>query len=194
MDNTSGSEFVSPLSHETTRDKPETVSCLTAPYRGETETTGGRKKAIRRFDEFRTLNIRKQRRWELRNKKSHRCTNCGSKPLRGRTLCRKCRNKRRVISRRAWAKRYCNPEFRTQYLLKRKLAYWHYRQLGYNARESTQLSGKGIKTDIGPAPPPIPIWREPRNVPVEFGCFDGRWQERYVNTIGALPEGPLPSS
>jgi hypothetical protein len=153
------------------------------------------RKQIRRFDTFtHTPFPSRQCRYSARNIAEGKCSNDPNKALPGSTLCQRCRNRRRVISRRAWAKRYCNPEFRKQYLLKRKLAYWHYRQLGYNAREATQLSGKGIKADIGHAPPPIPIWREPRNVPVEFGCFDGRWQYRYKNTTGELPEGRLPSS
>lgn len=45
MNSTSGSNFVSPLSHEKTRDEPETCLVSHHPIGGETETTGGRREA-----------------------------------------------------------------------------------------------------------------------------------------------------
>ncbi len=50
MDNTSGSEFVSPLSHETMRDEPETCLMSHHPIRGETETTGGQRERKTRIE------------------------------------------------------------------------------------------------------------------------------------------------
>lgn len=117
---------------------------------------------IRRFDEWTKVPMLKQRRYEKRNaQEAGRCRLCPRKRLRGRPLCRICRDKRRVMARRSWQKKYANPEFRTRYLEQLKAAYHHYRGLGYSSLEARKLAKGGIKPSIGHAPPKIPIWKEP---------------------------------
>jgi hypothetical protein len=112
----------------------------------------------------------RQRRYEKRNaQEAGRCRLCPRKRLRGRILCRICRDKKRVIGRRAWQKKYADPLWRIKYLEQLKAAYHYYRGLNYSSSEARKLAKGGIKPSIGHAPLNIPIWKEPKSTPREIG-------------------------
>lgn len=149
-------------------------------------------KTPRRFDWFTGMTFTsRQARYSARNKIEGKCANCPKKARLGASICRQCAKKKRVINRRAWAKRYNNPAFRSSYLKKRQLAYQHYRRLGYSGREATKFSGRGIDRSVGPAPPQIPVWKEPKPKIIKI-WRDGEWIDGYELGPDDRPEGPLP--
>jgi len=116
---------------------------------------------IRRFDEFTAIPFKhRQSRYKARNLNQHKCPDCGRKPARGAARCLLCRNRKRVIDRKAAAKRYADPEFKAKYLERLRTAYRYYKDLGYNSKDCSRLSRQGINPAIEKCPGYIPQWHQ----------------------------------